>query len=573
MVPYKGEITIGIFALILTDLAGLVIPWLLKNVIDRLPLIPSKMELFWFAGVLFLVASLQGFFRFLWRKYLFGPSRKIERDMLNKLFSHFLKLDPLFYQNWKVGDLMSRATNDLRSVRDFMGLGFLILMDCLVVIGASFSLMLYINSRLMLYCMIPLPALSVLFFWFSRAINIRHRVVQERLSNISSMVQENLAGIRVLHAYVQEELEMNRFEKLNKNYLEENMKLTRLFAVFTPSLSIVVGLSALIALWFGGKAVITGEMSLGSFVAFNGYLMMLSWPMMGIGFVFNLSQKGFSAMARIEEIFSSKSNIDDDSKESSPKELKRVTLKFKEIEFSYPGESRFSLKKVNLDLEPGKTIALIGSIGSGKSTIAKLIPRLIELDGGEYLIGKKNVRDYSLNRLRSWIGYVDQGPYLFSDTIRNNIAFRNPDASDVEIQRIVSLTGLEPDIEKFSRGLETFVGERGVSLSGGQKQRIALARALLGYPKILILDDAFSNLDVETEEKILSTIRRGLGSIATLIITHRLSTVRDADEIVVMQEGQIIERGSHAQLANGSGYYRKILNNQILAREMEMLMK
>ena len=571
MVPYKREMAIGIIALVLTDFAGLVIPWLLKYVIDRLPQKPPMFELLWFAGSLFLIATFQGFFRFGWRKYLFGPSRKIERDLLNELFSHFLKLDKLFYQNWKVGDLMSRATNDLRSVRDFMGLGLLILMDCLMVITASFTMMLYINPQLMVYCLIPLPALSILFYWFSKAINIRHRAVQERLSNISSMVQENLAGIRVLRAYVQEELQIGRFQKLNRDYLEENMKLTRLFAVFTPSLSLVIGISALIALWIGGKAVIANEMSLGSFVAFNGYLMMLSWPMMGIGFVFNLSQKGLSAMTRIEEILFSNPNVIELSKGSSLKELERISVKLDEIEFSYPGESGFSLKKVNLDLEPGKTIALIGSIGSGKSTFAKLIPRLLEVDGGELLVGGQNVRDIPLNQLRSWIGYVDQGPYLFSDTIRNNITFGHSKVKDEEIRRTVSLTKLGPDIETFPNGMETFVGERGVSLSGGQKQRIALARALLGHPRILILDDAFSNLDVETEEKILFAIRQECKNMATLIITHRLSTVRNADEIVVMERGRIVERGCHRQLASSSGYYGKILKNQMLTREMELL--
>ncbi len=573
MTPYKTDMSVGLISLLLTDIVGLLIPWLLKNVIDRLPHRPSNSELLIYSGVLFVAAGFQGLFRFGWRKYLFGPSREIERDILNKLFDHFLKMDLIFFQKWNVGDLMSRATNDLRAVRDFMGLGLLILFDCIVVIVSCVGMMFYINPALMSYCLIPLPVVSFLFYWFSKNISIQYRVVQENLSEISSLVQENLAGIRVLHAYVQEHHQEQKFESLNQNYLEENMRLTRLFGLFTPSLGFIIGISAMISLWFGGKAVISGNMTLGLFVAFNGYLMMLSWPVMGIGYVFNLSQKGLSAIERLEEILHQSPLIESNDSELLPEEKFVGDIEFSDVTFSYFPRHGFELKSIRLQLKPGKTLALIGTVGAGKSTLARLIPRLLDAESGDLRIAGRSIRQIPLSQLRYWVGYVDQGPYLFSTSIRNNIAFGKPGAEEKEICRMAMLAGLEPDLAGFPDGLETLVGERGVSLSGGQKQRIALARALIREPRILILDDAFSSLDIETEEKILSNIQSEIQSMTTLIITHRLSTVRNVDEILVLKNGCIVEHGSHEDLIQNTGYYQKVFKNQLLAREMEILIQ
>ncbi len=572
LLAYRWEISIGIAALMATDLIGLAIPWILKSVIDLLPQKPSGSELAWYAGLLFLAAVGQGVFRFGWRKYLFGPSRKIEVDILNQLFRHLQTLDKTFFQNQRVGDLMSRATNDLRAVKDFLGLGLLVVLDAVVVIIAAVGLMIYINPQLTFYALLPLPLLSFLFFGFIKTIGVRHTAIQEHLAKITSMVQENLAGIRVLHAFVQEEHEKKRFDALNREHIAKNMGLAKLFGVFTPSLVLTIGISALITLWLGSKEVIAGTLSLGSFVAFNGYLLMLSWPMMAVGYVTNLTQKGLVAMGRIQAIFESRPSL---TEATAPKNIETFQggIEFKNVTFAYPGEARPVLEHIDLVIEPGSTVALIGMIGSGKSSFAQLIPRVYDAPSASIFIDGQPITEIPLDQLRSQIAFVDQEPFLFSTSIRNNIAIGRSDATDEEIEAIVRCVHLTPDLERWPEGLETMVGERGVSLSGGQKQRIALARALIRNPRILILDDAFSSLDIETESIIFDNIRKLTGSLTLILITHRLSTTRQVDQIVVLERGCIVERGSHETLMNNEGLYQRMYTNQTLAREMEILLQ
>ena len=572
LLVYRREISIGIAALMATDLIGLAIPWLLKNFIDLLPQKPSGADLAWYAGLLFLAAIGQGVSRFGWRKYLFGPSRKIEVDILNQLFRHLQSLDKTFFQNKKVGDLMSRATNDLRAVKDFLGLGLLVVLDAVVVIVAAVGLMIYINPELTFYVLLPLPLLSILFFGFIKTIGIRHTAIQEHLAKITAMVQENLAGIRVLHAFVQEEHEKKRFDALNREHIAKNMGLAKLFGMFTPSLVLTIGIAALIALWLGGKEVIAGNLSLGSFVAFNGYLLMLSWPMMAIGYVTNLTQKGLAAMARIQEIFDSRPALEQEISPASDGVIKGG-IEFRNLTFHYLGEPVPVLEQINLKIEPGSTVALIGMIGSGKSSFAQLIPRVYDAPGSSILIDGRPIAGIPLDRLRRQIGFVDQEPFLFSTSIRNNIALGRSDATDEEVDAMVRCVHLTPDLERWPQGLYTMVGERGVSLSGGQKQRIALARALIRNPKILILDDAFSSLDIETESIIVNNIKKITGPLTTILITHRLSITRQVDQIVVMERGRIVERGSHEALMKTEGLYRRMYHNQALAREMEILLQ
>jgi len=584
LLAYRWEISIGIVALMATDLIGLAIPWLLKNFIDLLPQKPSGSELAWYAGLLFLVAVGQGVGRYGWRKYLFGPSRKIEVDILNQLFRHLQSLDKTFFQNQKIGDLMSRATNDLRAVKDFLGLGLLVVLDAAVVIVTAVGLMIYINPQLTLYALLPLPLLSFLFFGFIKTIGVRHTAIQEHLAKITSMVQENLAGIRVLHAFVQEEHEKKRFDGLNREHIAKNMGLAKLFGIFTPSLVLTIGISALITLWLGSKEVIAHQMAIqsgeavenvftiGSFVAFSGYLLMLSWPMMAVGYVTNLTQKGLAAMGRIQEIFDCRSSLAD---AIAPQTIRTLQggIEFKNLTFAYPGEAHPVLDHIDLHIEPGSTVALIGMIGSGKSSIAQLIPRVYDASGGLIAIDGQPVSEIPLDHLRSQIAFVDQEPFLFSTSIRSNIAIGRSDATDEEIDTMVRCVHLTPDLERWPEGLETMVGERGVSLSGGQKQRIALARALIRNPRILILDDAFSSLDIETESIIFDNIRKLTGSLTLLLITHRLSVTRQVDQIVVMEHGRIVERGSHQTLMDNQGLYQRMYTNQALAREMEILLQ
>ncbi len=569
---HKREMLIGIFALLVTDVAGLVIPWLLKVIVDLLPGRPSQATLVFYAGLLFAAALVQAAARYGWRKYLFGPSRKVEFDLLNKLFSHLLTQDTLYFQDRQVGDLMSRATNDLRAVRDFVGLGFLILVDSTVVIVCSVALMLFIHPALTLAVLVPLPFLSLLVFGFIREIGRRHEAVQAHLAKITARVQENLAGIRVLHAFVQEENEQKKFEALNREYIDKNLRVTRLFGVFTPSLVFTIGIAAVIALWLGSRAVIAGEMTLGSFVAFNGYLMMLSWPMMGIGYVINLSQKGLAALGRVDEVLTAKSRVTGRDASAGPVEIQGA-IEFRGVGFTYPGSGRPSLENVDLAIPAGGMLAVVGRIGSGKSTLARLLVRLFDASTGEVLIDGVPIRDIPLASLREKVVLVDQSPFLFSMTLAENVALGRPGATEEEIAAAVEAVGLGPDLSRLPEGLSTVVGERGLSLSGGQKQRIALARALLRRPRILILDDALSSLDAETEERVLRNLAERAAGVTRVVIAHRLSVVAGADRIVVLGDGRVAEAGEAGELLRKGGHYKRMAESQALAREWEITLQ
>ena len=564
---YKRELMIGIAALIITDSMTLVVPWLIKEFIDVLPQKPPSGVLLEYTFFLLLIVIFLVVGRYGWRMYMFGPSRKIEFDILNRLFGHLLTLDRAWYLKQKTGDIMSRATNDLRAVREFVGLGVLILIDAVFVIITAVGMMSWINADLALRVLLPLPVISFLFFYFVKEIGKRHKAVQEHLALITGQVQENLAGIRVLHAFVQEENEKRKFAVLNNEYIKKNLHVTRMFGVFTPTMVFVIGVAAMLSLWLGGKAVIAGSMTLGSFVAFNGYLMLLSWPMMGIGYVFNLTQKGMSAMGRIREIFAAQPEII-----SAPEEGGSVgkmgDIEFQDLQFSYPGSDTLSLKGVDIKISKGQTLGVVGVIGSGKTTLAQMLLHFYDPTAGTLLIGSHPIKEIPLQKLRGSIGYVSQEPFLFSTSIRDNIVLGR--GVDLDLEEIVRVAGLKDDVARFPKGLDTLIGERGVSLSGGQKQRVALARALITKPEILILDDAFSNLDSDTEEAILRNVREQLSQTTTLIISHRLSAVRDADKIIVMDAGQIIEQGSHVSLTRAGGVYAGLSQNQSLAKEMEI---
>ena len=558
---------IGIAALIITDSMTLVVPWLIKEFIDVLPQKPPSGVLLEYTFFLLLIVIFLVLGRYGWRMYMFGPSRKIEFDILNRLFGHLLTLDRAWYLKQKTGDIMSRATNDLRAVREFVGLGVLILIDAVFVIITAVGMMSWINADLALRVLLPLPIISFLFFYFVKEIGKRHKTVQEHLALITGQVQENLAGIRVLHAFVQEENEKRKFAVLNNEYIKKNMHVTRMFGVFTPTMVFVIGVAAMLSLWLGGKAVIDGSITLGSFVAFNGYLMLLSWPMMGIGYVFNLTQKGISAMGRIREIFAAQPEIVSASEEGGSVGG-MGDIEFQGLQFYYPGAEMLSLKGVDIKISKGQTLGVVGVIGSGKTTLAQMLLRFYDPTAGTLLIGCHPIKEIPLQKLRGAIGYVSQEPFLFSTSIRDNIVLGR--GVDLDLEEIIRVAGLKDDVARFPKGLDTLIGERGVSLSGGQKQRVALARALITKPEILILDDAFSNLDSDTEEEILRNVQEQLSQTTTLIISHRLSAVRDADTIIVMDAGQIIEQGSHVSLTRVGGVYAGLSQNQSLATEMEI---
>ena len=568
---YRREFLLGVLALIVTDAMTLVVPWLIKEFIDIISIKNGKEQILKYVLLLFLISlGLMGG-RYGWRKYMFGLSRKIEFDILNDLFQHLLSLDRFWYQKQKTGDLMSRATNDLRAVRDFFGLGVLILIDAVFVIIMAVVMMSFINFDLALKVFIPLPFISVLFFCFVREIGKRHTEVQEHLSKITERVQENLSGIRILHAFVQEEYEKEKFKRLNLEYIKKNLRVTQIFGLFTPTMVFSMGIASMISLWMGGKAVVSEEITLGSFVAFNGYLMLLSWPMMGIGYVFNLTQKGLVGMKRINEVFFAKAKIVDEGANfmDIPN---HGDLEFVKVCFSYSGGADRTLNGVDLRVLSGQTLGVVGLIGSGKTTLAQLILRFYDPISGDILIDGKSIREFSLQSLRNYIGYVSQEPFLFSTSIRNNIALGNKNISDSEIEKIVQVAGLESDLKIFPDHMETLIGEKGVTLSGGQKQRIALARALLKNPKLLILDDSFSSLDSEMEKGLLENLKKYYSNTTKIIISHRLSTILSADNIVVIENGAISEQGNHSQLVELGGVYAELFRNQELAREMKIIL-
>jgi len=567
---YRREFIFGISALIITDSMTLLVPWLIKEFIDVLPEKPAMEQLIKIIFLLFVISLVLILGRYGWRKYMFGMSRNIEFDILNKIFKCFLGLDRMWYQKQKTGDLMSRATNDIRAVREFFGLGILILIDAIFVIVLAVSMMCLISADLTLKVFIPLPLISFLFFYFVDEIGKRHREVQEHLAKITNHVQENLSGIRVIHAFVQEENEKKKFDNLNEEFIKKNLRVTRMFGIFTPSMVFVVGLAGMISLWMGSKEVISGNISLGSFVAFNGYLMLLSWPMMGIGYVFNLTQKGIAGMDRINEVFASKSVVQ--SIQNIHHKINPGDIKISNLYFKYSENTPDVLKGIEVNIPKGQTLGIVGSIGSGKTTLVQLLLRFFDPVSGEILINGKPIREFPLNSLRDYIGYVNQEPFLFSTTIRNNIALGNDNVSDFDILQAIELAGLKSDLEKFPDHLETLIGEKGVTLSGGQKQRVALARTFLKKPEILVLDDSFSNLDSETESLLLDSLRTYFKDMTKIIISHRLSSILSAENIIVIEDGKIIEEGNHTKLLSLGNVYANLFREQELAKEMEIIL-
>ncbi len=580
---YKRQLILGIVALVITDLLGLCTPWLIKCAIDSFKNIKGSDLLLKYAILIVGVVFIQAVFRFFWRKYLFGLSRLVEYDLRNDYFRHLQCLSASFFARTKTGDLMSRATNDMNAVREFLGMGAMIIVDTIVTISASLGMMFYINARLTFVALLPMIIICMLVMKFGKLIRKRYMGVQAQISKISAMVQESISGIRVVQAYVQENSERKRFEVLNKEYINKNLQLVKVSGVLFPMLTFMSGISAAAVLWLGGKDVIAGKMTLGSFVGFNGYLAMLTWPMMAIGFMVNLIQRGAASMSRIESIMNVEPEICDylpavdEEKESFIPG--RWDIALNDVEFAYTDADTKSLSNVTFTVNEGSSVGIVGQVGSGKSTIGRLILRNYDVGAGQITIGGIDIKKIPIQTIRQNIGYVDQDPFLFSDTIRENIVFgyNSGQQSQCESEDFDSVwdaavtAGLEKDLLSFPDGIDTRIGERGVTLSGGQKQRVAIARALLGKSKVLILDDAFSSLDTGTENEIFKRLEQKVKGITTIIISHRISTVKSADMIIVFDKGKIIERGTHQELVDLEGAYYKIYKNQMLAMDMGVM--
>ena len=568
---YRRAFVLGLTCVVITAAIQLLAPWVLKYAIDDLNRGVTRVKLAQYAVTLLGIACLGAVFRFLMRRILIGASRDIEYDLRNAFFAR-LQLMPLaYYQARRTGDLMSRATNDLNAVRMMVGPAVMYSASTILTFVVAIAVMLSIDVRLTLIALAPLPFVSISVQYFGREIHRRFEAIQEQLSHLSAVVQEALSGVRVVRAYRQEAHEVDRFRGANLEYLARNRGLIRLQGLFYPSMTLFLGFGSLLVLWQGSRAVVGGRITIGEFVAFNAYLVMLSWPMIAFGWVTNILQRGMASWKRMLEVLDADPSINDAAATDAGRGLEIAGgIEFRDLVFRYPGSDRTVLDRISLRIDPGQTVAFVGGTGSGKSTLISLLPRLHEPPPGTVFIDGVDVLDIPLERLRRAIGFVPQEPFLFSDTVGDNVGFGMSDAERVEerIREAASIAKLDTDVDSFPKGFDTMVGERGITLSGGQKQRTALARAVLIDPAILILDDALSAVDTYTEEAILSRLRGVMRARTALIVAHRVSAVRHADLIVVMDEGRIAERGTHDELVRHGGIYAELFRKQQLEEEL-----
>ena len=587
--PYRRQYMLGILSLLGEVVFWIGVPQIIKFAIDALQKSFGTQTLVLYSGLLMGAALCKAFFLYWTRMILIGISRDVEYDLRNDLYRHFSKLSISYFQHNRTGDLMSRATNDLNAVRMFLGPGIMYFLRTMVIMAGAAGIMLSISPKLTLYSFALVPVIVAVVTYFGRRIHERFETIQAMLSTLSAKVQESLAGIRVLRAYAQEEPDQLRFRELNDEYVARNKTLIKIWSLFYPSLEVLLGLTFAVVLWMGGREVVQGKITIGSFVAFNMYMGQLTWPMIALGWVVNLYQRGTASLRRLNQIFTAKPEIADepdrsrDREEAATKQVAipdlridsdastegtyGVEIEFRHLSFSY--NDRPVLRNIDLTIAAGTTLAIVGPTGSGKSTLVNLIPRLYDAPPGTLYLNGVEARRYPLQQLRRMIGFVPQETFLFSETIRENIAFGVDSASDEEVRHAVEIAGLLTDMESFPAQFDTLVGERGITLSGGQKQRAAIARAVIRNPRILVLDDALSSVDTYTEEMILNRLRGVMRGRTTILISHRISTIRGADQIVVLIEGAIAERGTHEELMEHGSYYPELYRKQLLEEELE----
>jgi len=567
---YRRGLGLGMGALLIKDLLAAALPLVIRSGVDSLTRGFRIGLVFQFAALLAGLSLIKGIFQYWMRVILIGISRDVEYDLRNDLFSHLVTLSSDFYGRFRTGDIMARATNDLNAVRMMLGPGIMYWTETMFTAILTIAVMLSVDWKLTLISLIPAPLVSVVVILFGQRIHHRFEIIQKMFSDISSRVQETLSGVRVIRAYAQEAAEMRKFEALNQDYIAQNIRLARLSALFMPLLQALVGLSFLIVLLAGGYRLLQHRISLGSFVMFNTYMGMLVWPMIALGWVVNLMQRGTASWGRIMELMNEQPSIGRrESAVAVPPRPVAGGLRFDCVEVRYPTGA--ALTNVDLEIPAGSTVAIVGHTGSGKSTLVSLIPRLIDPTHGAVYLDGVDLKDLDPEWLRRQIGFVPQETFLFSATLGQNIAWGVEEATEMDIARAAELAGLGPDIASFPAGFETMIGERGLTLSGGQKQRVAIARALLRDPRILILDDALSSVDTLTEERILTGLADVMRGRTTILISHRVSTVQTAGRIFVIEHGQIAEQGTHAELITSGGYYADLYQKQLLEEELEAI--
>lgn len=566
---HKAKYIFGIIFVLVVDVLQMVLPRIIGQITDDMQnRTINKAMLLRYAGLILLVALLTMTFRYLYRIYIIGTEKKLEYELRKKLFDHMLTLSSKYYNTHKTGDLMAHATNDINAVRMAAGMGVLLLVDTVfLTISVIIIMLATIDIRLTLIALSPLPLIAIFSMVFGKFIHKRFTQVQEAFSGLTERVQESLSGIRVVKAFVQERPVLEQFNAASQKSLEKNMRLAKLWGIMFPLGQMVATLSYIIAFSYGGIQVINGHISLGEFIAFNTYLGLLIWPMMSFGWIMNIVQRGSASLDRINVILTAIPDI----KDNDPLPIGSIEghIEFENVSFSYNKKQEPVLKDININLEPGRTLAIIGETGSGKTSLVNLILRLYDISGGKLKIDGSPIDRIPLSTLRTSIGYVPQDSFLFSTSIRENIAFGVEKASIKEIEEAAKTAQIYDNIMDLPDGFDTIVGERGVTLSGGQKQRVSIARALIKDPKILVLDDSLSAVDTDTEERILQGLKVIMKDRTSIIIAHRISSIKHADEIIVLDNGQIVERGRHDRLIDLKGHYYSLYQKQLLEEELD----
>jgi ATP-binding cassette subfamily B protein len=570
---YKSRFITGFVCLVLGQSIGALVGLVIKAGFDDLNDAGLRThglllrQLAMVAALLVGLSLVKAVFQFWTRWILIGISRDVEYDLRNDLFRHLLRLSPRYYTEHRTGDLMSKLTNDLNAVRNMIGPGIMYSATTVVIGITTIGLMIHLDGKLTLMALAPMPLVSMGVKFFGAKIHERFEKIQALYSELTERVRENISGVRVVRAFCQEDAEMATFRVMNRDFVEKNKRLIWITSFLWPAMGLMYAVAGMMILVVGGQHVVRGIITVGTFVAFNWYLANLIWPIVALGWVTNMVQRGLASQGRLMTIFAARPDIDDREVPEDPITALMGDIEFRNLSFSYNGHA--ILKNINLHIPAGKTVAVVGATGSGKSTLVSLIPRLYDAPPGTLLIDGVPIRQIPLHTLRKDIGFVPQETFLFSETIRENIRLGAPQVPDAEVERAAEISNILPEINGFPRKFDTMVGERGLTLSGGQKQRTAISRAVIRDPRILVLDDALSSVDTYTEETILRQLTGVMANRTTILISHRVSTIQNADEIVVLHDGEIVERGTHAELLAMNGHYTELYNKQLIEEALE----